>query len=133
MRLKLKEEPKEWWKFTAVMAVLAGAGAGLLFRRGTLNRDALITVAITLVSVLIVAAIRPGWFRRFYRVGMTASFHLGQTMGKILLTIFFLLIVTPLGMILRLSGKDLLKLKQNRQAASYWQQARRPGPLDRQF
>jgi len=133
MRVKLKEKPSEWWKFTAVMAVVAGLAAFLAFRRGILSRSALETVALVLVSILIIAAIRPIWFRGFYRIGMTASFHVGQVMGKVLLTVFFLLIVTPLGLLLRITGKDLLGLKRNRATTSYWRESRPPGPLDRQF
>jgi hypothetical protein len=133
MRLKLKEEPKEWWKFTAVMALAAGLVVCLFFRRGVLGRDALAGVGLALLSILIAAAIQPRWFRGFYRAGMTASFHLGQAMGKALLTVCFLIVVTPLGVLLRLTGKDLLGLKRNSQRTSYWMRPRRPGPLDRQF
>ena len=133
MRLKLKEKPSEWWKFTAVMAVAASLTAFLSFWRGILSRDALESVVLVLVSILIIAAIRPAWFRRFYRVGMTASFHVGLAFGKVLLTIFFLLLVTPLGLLLRITGKDLLGLKRDRTKRSYWRESRRPGPLNRQF
>jgi hypothetical protein len=64
---------------------------------------------------------------------MTASFHVGQVTGKVLLTVFFLLVVTPLGLLLRITGKDLLGLKRNLEDASYWRDSRPPGPLDRQF
>src|SRR5262245_7641680 len=133
MRLKLKEQPLEWWKFTAVMAAAAGIVSYFLFRRGLLGRDALAGVALALVSILIIAALRPIWFRGFYRTGMTASFHIGQAIGKILLTILFLLVLTPLGLLLRLTGKDLLGLKRRHETASYWRPARQPGPLNRLF
>jgi hypothetical protein len=133
MRLKLKEKPLEWWKFTAVMALIASLATLLAFRRGLLSRSTLEAMALVLVSILIIAAIRPTWFRGFYRIGMTASFHVGQVTGKVLLTVFFLLVVTPLGLLLRITGKDLLGLKRNLEEASYWRESRPPGPLDRQF
>ena len=64
---------------------------------------------------------------------MTASWHVGQVMGRLLLTVLFLLLVTPLGLLLRLLGKDLLELKRRPDAASYWHVAKKPGPLDRMF
>ena len=54
--------------------------------------------------VLIAALICPRWFRGFYRAGMTVSFHFGQVVGKVLLTVFFFLFLTPLGLLLRLMG-----------------------------
>jgi hypothetical protein len=54
-------------------------------------------------------------------------------MGKVLLTIFFLLVVTPLGLLLRLLGKDLLRLKRRRDVATHWQPAKSNHQFDRQF
>jgi hypothetical protein len=85
------------------------------------------------VLALIVCAVRPGWFRGFYRGGMTVSFHIGQVIGRILLTVFFLIVVTPLGLLLRLSGKDLLQLKRPTGANSYWRAAKTGNQFDRMF
>ena len=100
MKLKLKEEPVEWLKFTAVMALMLALVAGLLFRRHVIPRAGIFGVLAMALLALLVCWIRPRWFRGFYRVGMTVSFHFGQVMGKVLLTIFFLLVVTPLGLVL---------------------------------
>ena len=133
MKLKLKEEPKEWLKFTAVMALAVGIAATLLrFRKG-IGRPAWFGVLLGLALVLGVCALRPRWFRGFYRTGMTVSFHFGQVMGKVLLTIFFLLAVTPLGLLLRLLGKDLLRLKWPGNANTYWQPAKTNTKFDQQF
>ena len=43
------------------------------------------------------------------------------------------MIVTPLGLVLRVMGKDLLKLKRNPAATTYWQLARTSEQFDRQF
>lgn len=132
MQLRLKESPKEWLKFTAVVAVLAVGLASLLYRRQDLPAAALKSVLGTALATVVVCALRPRWFRGFYRCGMTASFHVGQLLGRVMLTLFFLFLLTPLGLLLRLLGKDLLQLKRRR-ADSYWQAAREWGPLDRMF
>ena len=133
MRLKLSEEPKEWLKFTAVMALAVGIATTLLHFRKVLGRPAWFGVLIGLGLVLIVCALRPRWFRGFYRAGMTVSFHFGQFMGKVLLTVFFLIAVTPLGLLLRLAGKDLLRLKRSANADTYWLPAKTNTRFDRQF
>lgn len=133
MQPKLKENPSEWFKFTAVMAATAAVLATLLWRRHLLGTSGLGTIAALLALGVAACALKPRWFRGFYRAGMTASFHAGQVMGRILLSIVFLLVVTPLGLILRLTGKDLLQLRCDPKAATYWCKAAAPGPLDRQF
>jgi len=127
MRLKLKENPREWLKFTAVMALLLSVISFLLYR------PAFPFILGIAVLALIVCAVRPRWFRGFYRGGMTVSSHIGQVIGRILLTVFFLVIVTPLGLLLRLSGKDLLQLKRPTGANSYWRVAKTGNQFDRMF
>jgi len=133
MKLKLKENPREWQKFTGVFALLILAVTFSLFRRRILPIEA-VAAALGFGIVLVLAAlIQPRWFRPLYRRGMTVSFHIGQFMGKILLSIFFLVVVTPLGILLRLCGKDLLQLKANSGATSYWQPARNSKNFEQQF
>ena len=132
MKLKLKEDPKEWLKFTAVMAVATGLMAFLLYRRKVLGFEALVTAGVVLGLLMAACALRPRWFRSFYRAGMTVSFHLGQALGWVWLTLFFLLVLTPLGLLLRVFGKDLLALKR-RPVDSYWRTPKPGGGLDRQF
>ena len=133
MKLKLKEEPREWLKFTGVMALAGAIVAFALHRKYVVSREVFIGMMSGLALVLAICAARPRWFRGFYRAGMTASWHVGQVMGRLLLTVLFLLHVTPLGLRLRVLGKALLELKRRPDAASYWHVAKKPGPLDRMF
>ena len=133
MKLLLKEEPREWQKFTLVAGVAVAVFTGLLTLRRVLPLLALAIILIILASVLVACLARPRWFRRFYRGGMFVGFHIGQFMGKVLLVVLFLGVVTPLGLVLRLLGKDLLRLKRSPEASSYWQAARRPNSLDKLF
>jgi len=132
MRLKLKEEPKEWLKFTVVMAVMASVAAVLLHRRKWIGIEALAGIGVAIALAAGVCAIRPRWFRGFYRAGMTASFRVGQAFGWVWLTLFFLVVLTPLGLLLRVFGKDLLEMKR-RKTDTYWRAARTPGGFGRQF
>ena len=133
MKLKLKEDPKEWFKFTVVMALVVVVIAVLLIRSKVLPPLALLYVGILLHFTLVTCWIRQVWFRGFYGAGMTVSFRVGQALGFVWLSIFFLFILTPLGLILRLTGKDLLGLKRSRAATSYWRESKPPGPFERMF
>ena len=45
---------------------------------------------------------------------------LGKFVSPIVMGIIFFLVVTPTGYIMRLIGKDLLRLKKNKNKNSYW-------------
>jgi hypothetical protein len=51
---------------------------------------------------------------------MTLAILLGWLMTRIILIILFYLVVTPIGLLAKLSGKDFLNRKFNREAQSYW-------------
>lgn len=133
MQPKLKENPREWQKFTAVMVFMVGVICVALHRRGMMHTTAMGVAVVALILVALASLIRPRSFRGFYRSGMTVSFHMGQVMGGILLSVFFLLVVTPLGLFLRLLGKDLLELKRDPTAKTYWRPARSNPNFDRMF
>jgi hypothetical protein len=58
--------------------------------------------------------------RPLYLGWMKFAFLLGWINTRILLGIFFYIVLTPIGVVLRLTGKDLLDRKIDRKAASYW-------------
>ena len=133
MSLKLKEDPQEWMKFTAAMAVAVGALTVLLWKRQIVSQTFLTFTMLLASAALSICLVRPKWFRSVYRVGMTISFHAGQVIGKILLVIFFWLVLTPMGLLLRLWGKDLLTLRRRTTSSTYWRSARISDQFDRQF
>jgi hypothetical protein len=130
--LRLKENPREWQKFVAVMGTAANLVVWMLWWRGRLPLAVPVAVAALALMVLTAALIRPRWFRGFYRAGMTVSYHFGQVVGKVLLTVFFFLFLTPMGLLLRLMGKDLLKLKHS-PSQTWWQPAKDNRDFDRMF
>jgi hypothetical protein len=56
----------------------------------------------------------------FYKVWMALAFLLGLIMTRFILTLTFFLIITPMGFVLRMLGKDLLDEKVNKDATTYW-------------
>ena len=131
--LRLSEKPLEWIKFTAVIGVALNGVLGLLWWKGALPGAACLAAAVLAVLAVIAALLRPHCFRGFYRGGMSFSFQIGQIMGKVLLTVFFFAIVTPMGLLLRLLGKDLLRLRKKPELTTYWQKAKSSREFDRMF
>lgn len=131
--LRLSEKPLEWIKFTAVIGVAVNGVLGLLWWKGALPGMVCLTAAGAALAAVVAASIHPRGFRGFYRGGMTFSFQIGQVIGKVLLTGFFFIIVTPMGLLLRLLGKDLLQLKKTPKKSTYWHTAKNNRDFDRMF
>ncbi|MEX1115357.1 MAG: hypothetical protein WEB53_08905 [Akkermansiaceae bacterium] len=131
--LRLSEKPLEWIKFTAVIGVAANGVLGLMWRKGALPGVVCLLACGVALATIVAASIRPHGFRGFYRGGMTISFKIGQVIGKVLLTLFFLALVTPMGLLLRLLGKDLLRLKKDPTGKTYWRKAKDGREFDRMF
>jgi hypothetical protein len=133
MRLRLKEDPREWKKFTAAAALFGGIVSTWLWYRQTLPTLTFQLILAALATCLALCLARPRWFRAFYRGGMTVGFHIGQVVGRILLALCFLLVLLPIGLLLRAQRRDLLELRRNPQASTYWKPARNSDHLDRAF
>jgi hypothetical protein len=133
MRLKLREDPWEWRKFTGAALVALWMVAGLMWYRGRLPLRSVQAAGILSLVIAAAAIFRPRWLRGFYRLAMTLGFYLGQGVGRLLLAFVFILVVVPLGLILRWSGKDLLRLQRGPEGSSYWHAARARSRFDRQF
>jgi hypothetical protein len=133
MRPKLRDDPREWRKFAwAGLTVLAILTA-VLWRRGTLPVGGFLTAMGLACLLALGAGLRPRPVRPVYRLAMTVGFYLGQAVGRVLLALAFLLIVTPVGLVLRIAGKDLLRLRRDPHRTSYWRAARPAPDFDRQF
>lgn len=132
MKLKLKEDPKEWRNFTLIFCTVVLVLCGLAARRG-LSRQ-LVTSGCALAAVMgLVAIWYPPAFRGFYRLVMGISFRVGQVIGKVMLGAIYVLVVTPIGLALRIAGKDPLEIRRGKEKASYWKEARPTGELEKQF
>jgi hypothetical protein len=60
-----------------------------------------------------------------YIAWMTFAFILGWINTRVILGIFFYCILTPVGLVLRWTGKDLLDQAIDRKAKSYWKKRER--------
>jgi hypothetical protein len=133
MKLNFKEDPKEWRKSALLTALGLALLSSLLCWRKHLPVNVWLGLLALLGLVAILAVLEPRWFRGWYRLSLRLGFYSSQFLGRCGLIIFFIFILTPLGWILRLMGKDPLQLKRPSNAATYWHRARDCNPLDRLF
>jgi len=87
--------------------------------------------------LILFGAILPRALKWVYLGWMSVAFVLGFIMAHVILTLFFFLIITPIGLVARLFGQDFLSLKLDRAAQSYWiprsQKPKTPAEYERQF
>jgi len=133
MKLRLKEDPREWRKFGLGSALVLAVVVGLLCWRGTLPKPVAVILLAGLALAAVLALARPAWFRGPYRLGMRVSHGLGRIVAPVLLGLIFFVVVMPMGLLLRLLGKDLLRLRRDPSDTTYWQPAPESRDLTRMF
>ena len=79
-------------------------------------------VAFCAAGALLTAfgVIWPRALKYIFIAWMTLAFTLGFVMSNVILTLFFFLFVTPIGLLARLFQKDFVARKWDKRAASYW-------------
>jgi hypothetical protein len=78
------------------------------------------------------------WFlpqiaRPFYTVWMALGCGIGIVVSNLAVTAVYLLVVTPIGLLLRAFGRDPLQRRLERERASYWEEAEKPGDGESYF
>lgn len=71
---------------------------------------------------------RPRWLRLLFVGWMCAVFPVGWLISHLTLAFLFFAVFTPIGMVFRLFGRDLLARRRPVGYDSYWQE--KPGPVD---
>lgn len=113
----LKIDKKTLRNFGLLFFVVLSALAGLSYWKGGSNWPWFIVGS---GLFLILGLFLPFLLKPFYKVWMIFAFLLGWVMTRIVVTLTFFLIFTPVGFLLRILGKDLLSEKIDRNASTYW-------------
>ncbi len=112
-------------------ASLGIIGAAVLFKW-----DA-VTAAVVLWSVAVVVAAvglrQPQSVRWVYLGWMRAVYPIGWTVSHLILAVVFYLVMTPVGLIMRLVGYDPMHRKPDESANTYWVKHHPGGHVKRYF
>jgi hypothetical protein len=112
-RRELRQFAGIW--FPAMMAFIGW----LVWSKADFPAIAIIVWSIGAV-VSVVGWFDPAFMRLIYVGWMYAAFPIGWTVSHLLLAVIFYLILTPIGLVARLCGRDRLNMKWNRSLPSYW-------------
>lgn len=80
------------------------------------------------VAFLTTALLRPTLLQRLNRAWTKLGLLLGSIIAPIVMTLLFVMVITPIGLLMRLTGKDTLRLREGRKSDSYWIVRDPPGP-----
>jgi hypothetical protein len=111
--------------FWAVVAAVYGSRTG--------QWQGMLPIAAVVALVSGGGLVWPWLMRPIYVAWMCAAFPIGWLVSHTLLAAVFFLVITPLGMLLRASGRDKLKLRTDPATKSYWTRRNATPPASRYF
>ncbi len=85
-------------------------------------------VLVASATIQLVAALAPFLLRPLNRAWTALGAVLARVVNPLAMAALYYLVFTPFGLLLRLLGKDPLRLRADPQAASYWIAREPPGP-----
>ena len=85
-------------------------------------------------ALLLLAFVAPSLLRQPKRAWLFLGFLLGMVVNPIVLGFLFFVVITPAALIMRLFGRDAMRLRGDRDASTYWQiRSDPPSDMTEQF
>jgi Saxitoxin biosynthesis operon protein SxtJ len=124
--------PSQLRNFGKLLAIFVPVfGALVWWRTGRLASGGVVWIVGGLLTTLY--ALLPSIRWATYVGWMYAVFPIGWTVSHILMAVIYYLAITPIGMVLRFGGRDLLLRRLDRAEPSYWLPHVPPGDSGRYF
>jgi hypothetical protein len=122
-------KPPSEKSFGITFAVVFGLIAAWLYWR---KHVPIYSVLAAAAAVFFLAAgyLTPQVLRPINLVWLKFGLLLHKIVNPIVMGLLFYVVFTPMGVIMRLLGKDLLSLKQNKAASSYWTSRQATGDVE---
>ncbi len=121
-KISLGSNRKFGLAFGILFAIL---GLWPLFRQSGSPKCGLIALSTVILAV---ALLRPHWLLRLNLGLFKLGLALNRIVGRAVMAILFFGAVVPLGWYLRRKGEDLLRLRMNSEAGTYWIERETPSP-----
>ena len=126
-------EHKELRKFGIISLIASVLIAFLLYLLKGLGIQWMAAIFFVGLIIFVNSMISLKVTRGIYLCLILVTMPIGLVVSFILLAIFYFLLLTPLGLLFRLMGRDVLGRKFDSAADSYWLVRRPPDSLDRYF
>jgi hypothetical protein len=115
---KIESSPRKLREFGLLVGGVLCALAALLWWKGRPSYPYFLVPGLFL---MITGAIIPAILKPLQKVWMTLAILMGWVMTRVLMTVLFYAAITPIGILMRLLGKDLLDQRLEPNKKSYWQ------------
>jgi len=132
VRYRLKKNPSDWKKYLLSLTSMLSIVVGVLIWKLFITWQTAYVAWSVIGLLLIIGLLSNIVSGAVYRVGMAIGFQIGRVFGAVLLFLMFCVVIFPLGLFLRLIGKDLLNFRafKNFKIKSYWATSKTPGSID---
>jgi hypothetical protein len=130
----IKQTPKDLRKFGLTVGIVLLLIASYLIWKDKPSQFYFLTIGAFLVlsGLLFPAILRP-----LNKAWMTLAVLLGWVMTRVILSLLYYLVITPISLIARIFGKHFLDLNIDKSRASYWEKRKNvpstPADYERQF
>jgi len=124
---------KELRNFGIIAMIASAIISLLLYLLKDLGIQWILVITCIGFAIFLCSLISAGLTRIIYIVLILITLPIGWVMSFILLAIFYFLILTPLGLVFRLTGRDPLHRKFDSMTESYWLRRQPPDTIDRYF
>lgn len=109
--------PRELKRFGLMMGAILFALAAYLFWK---EKESYIYFVVVSAIFAGTGLLQPKLLRPVYQGWMTLAVIMGFVMTRVILTILFYGLFTPMALIAKLLGKDLLQQRWDKNARTYW-------------
>lgn len=111
---------RELRQFAGIWFPLACAVLCMFLYKGTKSWQWTAALASVGVILSVIAFIIPAVAQRLYVGWMIAAFPIGWTISHLLMGLIYYVLITPLGLLMRLFGRDSMGRKFQPERDSYW-------------
>ena len=133
--ISLQTEPstRQLRQFAAIWFPAFWLIVGWLAWKATGSVGVAATIWSTAALVSIVGFLAPGLMRYVFVAWMCAAYPIGWIIAHVLLAVIYYCVLTPIGLILRATGRDPMQRSFDRGASTYWHPHRADEGVSRYF
>ena len=113
----IKSNKSDIRKFGITAGIILMIIAGVLFWK---EIDLFNIFLASGIILFLIAIALPSVFKPIYWIWMSFAIILGWFMTRVIISLLFFLIISPIGLFLRLFGKQFIELQWDKTKDSYW-------------
>jgi hypothetical protein len=113
----IKNTKSDFRKFGITIGVFLMVVAGFLFWKG---RESYTILLISGLLLSVLGLVMPIILKLVYWVWMVFAIILGWIMTRVILSVLFYVVISPIGLFSRMFGNQFIELKWDKSKDSYW-------------